>query len=173
VGRANLGAGEPAWRAGHARACGYLALVPSPAQDVTAAALARFREFYGTFSAAWLPRLDELYAPGFRFRDPFHAIDGDLPALRAYLGRVLTAVAESRFVIEDTALGADGAYVRWRWEWRRRARDPQRIAPGISHLRLAADGRITHHHDLFDAAEGVYEALPVLGPVLRAIKRRI
>ena len=144
-----------------------------PCRVTSDAALARFRRFFEEFSAAWIARVDELYAPGFVFKDAFHTIDGDHAALRAYLGRALTALAESRFVVEDVATGGDGSYLRWRWAWRRRARDPLHVAPGVTHLRFAADGRITHHTDLFDAAGGFYETLPVLGTVLRAIKRRV
>lgn len=134
-------------------------------------ALVRFREFYDTFSAAWLPRLEELYAPGFEFADPFHTVHGDFATLRSYFERVLR-LAETRFIVEDTARGADGVYVRWRWEWKRSASAPRRVVPGVTHLRFRADGRIAYHRDLFDAAEGVYEALPVIGGALRAIKRR-
>lgn len=136
-------------------------------------ALARFRRFYDTFSAAWVDRVEELYAPGFEFADAFHEIRGDHEALRAYFRRILTALAESRFVVEDLATGDDGSYVRWRWEWRRKASDPLRVVPGVTHLRFAADDRITYHRDLFDAAGGFYEALPGIGTVLRAIKKRI
>lgn len=139
--------------------------------DVSAA-LERFRSFYDQFSPAWIERLEELYAPGFAFKDVFHRIDGDFAALRFYFRRVLT-LAESRFVVEDVATGQDGSYVRWRWEWRRRARDPRRVVPGVTHLRFDGAGRITYHLDMFDAAEGFYETLPVIGSALRAIKRRI
>jgi len=43
----------------------------------------------------------------------------------------------------------------------------------VTHLRFDDAGRVTHHRDLFDAAEGFYETLPVIGAMLRAIKRRI
>jgi len=138
-----------------------------------AEALVRFRRFYDEFSESWIARLEEVYTPGFAFRDPFHAIHGDYEALRGYFHRVLTALAETKFITEDSAIGSDGCYVRWRWEWRRRARDPRRVVPGVTHLRLAADGRVAEHTDLFDAAEGFYETLPVIGGALRAIKRRL
>jgi hypothetical protein len=136
-------------------------------------ALDRFRAFYDGFSEAWIERVEELYAPGFAFADPFHAIEGDYETLRGYFRRVLTSLAVTRFVVEDTATGADGSYVRWRWEWKRRAKDPLRVVPGVTHLRFAADGRITHHQDLFDAAGGFYETLPVVGGLIRTIKRRL
>lgn len=136
-------------------------------------ALERFRRFYDEFSPAWIARLEELYAPGFVFADPFHAVTGDFATLRTYFTRVLTALAETRFIVEDVATGEDGAYVRWRWEWRRKPGDDLHVVPGVTHLRFAADGRITHHRDLFDAAGGFYETLPVVGAMLRAIKRRV
>jgi len=139
----------------------------------TTDALARFRRFYDEFSAAWIPRLEELYAPGFAFQDPFHEIRGDFPALRAYFKRVLDSLAVSRFIVEDVSTGSDGSYVRWRWEWKRREKDDLRVVPGVTHLRFDADGKITHHRDLFDAASGFYEALPVLGGLLRTVRRRV
>lgn len=132
----------------------------------------RFSAFYNTFSAAWLDRLPELYAPGFVFRDAFHQIDGDFAALRAYFARILSALHETRFIVEDVATGTDGVYVRWRWEWRRKEKDELHVVPGVTHLRIA-DDLITYHQDLFDAASGFYETLPVVGSVLRVIKKRI
>lgn len=138
----------------------------------TVTILERFTAFYETFSASWLERLPELYAPAFVFEDAFHRVDGDYAALRAYLGRVLEALHESKFYVEDIATGRDGAYVRWRWEWRRKASDDLHVVPGVTHLRLEGD-RITYHRDIFDAASGFYETLPVIGRVLRSIKKRI
>lgn len=135
-------------------------------------ALARFRSFYETFSAEWLTRLDQLYAPSFELSDPFHTFTS-LPPLRAYLQRLIDHVVYSQFHVEDIATGGDGSYVRWRWEWQRKSRDPRRVLPGITHLRFAADHRITYHRDIFDAASGIYETIPVLGTALRAIKRRV
>lgn len=134
-------------------------------------ALERFRQFYDEFSPAWIERLEELYAPNFDFRDPFHEVHGDFATLRKYFKRVLE-LAVTRFRVEDLATGNDGSYVRWRWEWKRRDKDELRIVPGVTHLRFAGD-KITYHRDLFDAAEGFYEALPVLGSALRVVRKRV
>lgn len=136
-------------------------------------ALGRFRRFYDEFSPAWIERLEELYAPGFTFEDPFHQVTGDFATLRTYFSRVLTSLAETRFIVEDAATGGDGSYVRWRWEWRRKPSDPLHVVPGVTHLRFERDGKISSHRDLFDAAGGFYDTLPVIGAMLRAIKRRI
>ena len=38
---------------------------------------------------------------------------------------------------------------------------------------VAADGRVAYHRDYWDAAEEVYEKIPLLGGLLRWIKRRL
>ena len=135
------------------------------------ALLAKFRDFYDTFSAAWLPRLEELYAPDFVVEDPFHRFEADFPAMRAYFTRVLE-LPMSRFTTEDLATGADGTYVRWTWRYRMFKRSDIRTVPGVTHLRIRGE-RIAFHRDLFDAAGGFYEGVPVLGTALRAVKRRL
>ena len=44
---------------------------------------------------------------------------------------------------------------------------------GASHLRFATDGRIALHRDYWDAAEELYEKLPLLGALMRWLKRRV
>jgi hypothetical protein len=43
--------------------------------------------------------------------------------------------------------------------------------PGASHLRY--DRLITAHRDYFDAGAMLYERLPLLGPLVRAVRRRV
>ena len=43
---------------------------------------------------------------------------------------------------------------------------------GGSHLVLAEDGRIRAHRDYWDAAEELYEKLPILGRLMRWLRRR-
>jgi steroid Delta-isomerase len=43
---------------------------------------------------------------------------------------------------------------------------------GTSHLRFAADGLVCYHRAYWDAAEELYEKLPVVRSVMRWLKRR-
>jgi len=47
------------------------------------------------------------------------------------------------------------------------------VVRGSSHLKLAADGRIAWHRDYWDAAEELYEKLPVLGSLMRWLRQRL
>jgi hypothetical protein len=53
----------------------------------------------------------------------------------------------------------------------RRWRSEEQCIRGGTHLRLAADGRILEHRDYWDAAEELYEKLPLLGALMRWLKR--
>ncbi|MFT3693828.1 MAG: nuclear transport factor 2 family protein [Kofleriaceae bacterium] len=135
--------------------------------------LDRFKRFYDEFSESWIARVEELYAPGFHFQDPFHRVENDFDTLRTYFRHVLTALAFTKFIVDDAATGEDGSYVRWRWEWKRKQNDPLHTVVGVTHLRFGADGKIIFHQDLFDAAEGFFETLPVIGSALRFVKKRV
>ena len=54
---------------------------------------------------------------------------------------------------------------------KRFSREEQCIRGG-SHLVLADDGRIADHRDYWDAAEELYEKLPVVGGLMRWLKKR-
>jgi hypothetical protein len=43
----------------------------------------------------------------------------------------------------------------------------------VSHLELAADARVIYHRDYWDAAEELYENVPLLGGFMRWLKHRI
>ena len=42
---------------------------------------------------------------------------------------------------------------------------------GVSHLKLAADGKVNYHRDYWDTGEELYMKLPVIGTVMRGLKR--
>ena len=59
------------------------------------------------------------------------------------------------------------------WTMTYQLRGRQRIITGTSHLQFAADGRVMMERDFWDASGPVYGEVPLLGWVLRHIKRRV
>ena len=47
------------------------------------------------------------------------------------------------------------------------------LLPSISQLRFDGDGRVAFHQDFWNAADGLYEHLPLLGNLIRRVKRRL
>jgi hypothetical protein len=65
--------------------------------------------------------------------------------------------------------------LRWqmviRFKRFRRGLDTETV--GMSHLRFDAQGRVVYHQDYWNAADGLYEHIPLLGSLIRMIKRRL
>jgi len=134
--------------------------------------LRRFCEFYRDYSPAWLARLGELYAPSFEFHDPFTVIRADLGQLEHHFAKAFD-LAASKFLVEDAAVGQDGACVRWTWVWKWKPGSTEQRVPGVTWLRFDASGKVVFHQDLFDTASSIFDVVPVLGGLLRALRRRL
>ena len=135
-------------------------------------AVARLIGFFEGLQPADLARLGELYAADARFKDPFNEVQG-VPAIAAIFEHMFADLDEPRFVVRD-AIAQDGqCFLSWDFVFRMRRlrREPMTIR-GASHLRLDADGRVAEHRDYWDAAEELYEKLPVLGALMRWLRRQ-
>lgn len=132
----------------------------------------RIVERFENLAEADLARLSEVYTPDARFKDPFNAVQG-VPAIEGIFRHMFVALVAPRFVIRDVVVEGDQCFLTWDFLFRMRryAREEQCIHGG-SHLRLAADGRIEWHRDYWDAAEELYEKLPVVGALMRWLKAR-
>lgn len=119
-----------------------------------------------------LPRLAEIYTPDARFKDPFNEVQGTA-AITAIFAHMFESLDDPRFVIRDTLVQGDQCFLSWDFVFRMKRFDPaQQCIRGGSHLRLAPDGRIAVHRDYWDAAEELYEKLPLVGSLMRWLKAR-
>ncbi len=136
------------------------------------ARVARLIDFFEGLKREDLPRLGEFYADDARFKDPFNEVQG-VAAIRAVFEHMYRALDEPRFVVHDTVAQGEQCFLTWDFLFRfRRFRDELQTVRGGSHLRFAADGRIAMHRDYWDAAEELYEKLPLVGSLMRWLKRR-
>ncbi len=119
-----------------------------------------------------LPRLGEIYTPDARFKDPFNEVQG-VAAIARIFEHMFATLDGPRFVIRDVIVQGEQCFLSWDFVFCMRRFDrAEQVIHGATHLRLAADGRITEHRDYWDAAEELYEKLPVLGALMRWLKRR-
>jgi steroid Delta-isomerase len=132
----------------------------------------RVIEVFERLQPADVAQLGRLYTDDARFKDPFNAVQG-LPAIQRIFEHMFVALDSPRFEIIDVLVQGDQCFLSWDFVFRmkRFRRDEQRIH-GSSHLRFAADGRVAVHRDYWDAAEELYEKLPVVGGLMRWLKKR-
>ena len=134
----------------------------------------RARAFFERIAPADVARLDAIYADDAFFQDPFSAVAG-ISAIRDVYARMFDTLDDVRFRIVDVVADGSGAMLTWDMTYRVkrwRPHEVQRIH-GASHLRFAPDGRIAYHRDYWDAANELYAKLPVVGALMRFLKRRL
>jgi steroid delta-isomerase len=137
------------------------------------AAAARVVDFFETLSPASLDRLDAFYTPDAYFKDPFNEVRG-LAAVRGIFSHMYDALEQPRFVVTGRIVDGGQCFLTWNFEFRFKRFDPARLQTvrGGSHLKFTADGLIDFHRDYWDAAEELYEKLPVVGGLMRWLKKR-
>ncbi|WP_248748995.1 nuclear transport factor 2 family protein [Pseudomonas sp. MWU15-20650] len=135
--------------------------------------LRRFAHAFATLDKHNLDRLDSLYSADIIFVDPLHEIHG-LPAMRHYFAELYSNVSQLRFDFHGFDPVADGeGYLRWKMSFchPRLANGKVIQVEGCSHLMW--HDKVYRHRDYFDAGAMLYEQLPVIGRMIRWLKRRV
>ena len=143
-------------------------------RDDTRAATARVRAFFESLEPGSVDRLDTVYAPDARFRDPFNEVHG-VPEIRRIFAQMFEHLDDCRFTFIDETVDERGAFLTWDMTFRIRRLSPgeTRRIHGATHLVFAPDGRIACHRDYWDAAGELYAQLPLIGSVMRWLKRKL
>jgi len=134
--------------------------------------VARIVALYETLSPAALPQLATIYTDDARFKDPFNEVQG-VPAIRAIFEHMYRTLDGPRFVVHERVLQGAQCFLSWHFMFRLKRGGELITVRGASHLQLAEDGRIAVHCDYWDVAEELYEKLPLLGALMRWLKRRV
>ena len=128
--------------------------------------------FFESISLETAQQMDRIYTPDAWFKDPFNEVRG-VAAIQGIFVHMFSQVDAPRFVVTRCMREGSEAFLTWEFHFRmRRWRTEPQIIYGCTQLRFAEDGRICWHRDYWDAAEELYEKLPVLGGVMRWLKRR-
>ncbi|MBV7296583.1 nuclear transport factor 2 family protein [Enterovibrio paralichthyis] len=135
--------------------------------------LEKFLDVYRSLRKDNLHSLDTIYAKNVVFEDPAHRIEG-YDNLARYFETMYTNVTDCRFDIHDHVINGDVAFISWtmRLSHPKLAGGSERAVEGCTRLELK-EGRVVKHRDYFDLGEMLYEALPVVGPAVRMIKKRL
>lgn len=136
------------------------------------AATVRVRRFFETLTVDSVAELAHIYAPDAYFKDPFNEVRG-LPQIERIFRHMFVQVKDPRFVIHQAVIGDGHVFLVWDFQFEmRRFSAGQQVVRGASHLQFDSAGRVAFHRDYWDAAEELYEKLPVLGGLMRWLKRR-
>lgn len=136
-------------------------------------AVDRIVDAFQTLTPAGVETLSALYAPDARFKDPFNDVQG-LAEIQRIFRHMYVSLESPRFVITGRIVQGEQCFLTWEFHFafKRFQRGKAQCILGGSHLVLDGEGRITLHRDYWDAAEELYEKLPVVGGLMRWLKRR-
>ena len=144
--------------------------------DTPEAALARVVYFFEHLQPADVARIVDLYTVDAQFKDPFNEVQG-LPAIEHIFTHMFEALEAPRFVITQHVQQGAQCFVTWDFLFamRRFEAGKTQTIRGASHLVLREDAgiwRVAVHRDYWDAAEELYEKLPLIGSLMRWLKLR-
>lgn len=129
--------------------------------------------WYESLSPQTLHRLSAFYTEDARFKDPFNEVRG-IRSITRIFEHMFHSLHEPRFVVTDRIVDGLQCFLAWEFHFRFKRFDTttEQVVRGGSHLRLTSDGRIQDHRDYWDAAEELYEKLPLVGGLMRWLKKR-
>ena len=131
------------------------------------------KEYFESLTVESVDRLGDFYAQDAYFKDPFNELHS-LTEIQRVFGHMFVKLDAPRFEMNRAWLDGDSAVLLWDFIFRFRGKAPQneqRIS-GMSLLKFDAAGKVNFHRDYWDPAEGLYEKIPILGGLMRWLKRR-
>jgi hypothetical protein len=129
--------------------------------------------FFETLSPQSVAQLHTVYDEQATFKDPFNEVQG-LPEIERIFRHMYVALDQPHFVVTGQVVDGAQAFLTWEFRFRFKRFDTTTLQAvrGASHVLFNAQGLVTMHRDYWDAAEELYERLPVLGGVMRWLKKR-
>lgn len=130
--------------------------------------------FYETISPASVARIADVYAADAYFKDPFNEFNG-VHKIEAVFLHMFRQLDNPRFVVRGWSGTDDEGFVIWDMHFRSRflRGDGDQTIHGVSHIRFGESGKVSYHRDYWDTGEELYAKLPVIGWLIRRLRRAL
>jgi len=106
------------------------------------------------------------------FEDPFQKVSG-VTKVYAVFQHMYDTLHEPKFIVDEIICEEDKAYLRWSFSFHRSPKHDLEKFTGVSRVQFLQTGKVLSHVDYWDAGANVYEKIPLLGALIRMIKKRI
>ncbi|RKR68978.1 SnoaL-like protein [Acidovorax sp. 94] len=148
-------------------------MYPPETTIATEESVTRVIAFFENLSPADVATIGQFYAPQARFKDPFNEVVG-MPAIQGIFAHMFEALEQPRFVVTGRVVQGQQCFLTWDFlfAFKNFEKGVMQTVRGASHLVLDEQGLVTLHRDYWDAAEELYEKLPVVGALMRWLKKR-
>lgn len=138
------------------------------------AQLIKLIHYWHTLTPNAVANIHTVYREDATFQDPFNCVEG-LAAIQHIFSQMYVQMHDPKFTITESIEQGDTAMLFWDFTFRIKSLKPEktRRIHGSSHIRFAPDGRVLYHRDYWDAAGELYEQLPLVGSLMRFLKKRM
>ncbi len=130
----------------------------------------QFRDYFKELDLKDLESLHQIYADEIVFKDPIHEIRG-IEDLKQYFAKLNKNLESGSFIFTDEAINHDKVYLSWKMKLSLKTPQKKIEVSGVSVLTIK--DRITRHEDYFDAGQLFYEHIPLLGSIIKFLKKKI
>ena len=133
-----------------------------------------FLKMYQHLSKDNLHLLKDMYREDIEFVDPAHRICG-IKALTGYFASLYGGIDSINFSFAEPMVRENSGYVRWemRFSHKRIAGGTLVTVEGATFVKIDDDGKVYFHRDYFDLGALVYEHVPLIGTLIKTIKKRL
>jgi len=107
-----------------------------------------------------------------KFEDPFQKVEG-LNAIHKVFVNMYETLHNPHFVVDEIVCSEDVAYLKWHFFYAYSEGREEEHFVGVSRVTFSKSAKVLSHVDYWDAAQHVYEKIPLLGSLIRFIKRKI
>lgn len=132
----------------------------------------QIKQLYKEFGDVKLSELNQIYTQDVHFIDPLHELQS-VTALNQYFNKSGQNLNYCRFSFLSELVGEQNAFLSWRMDYSHSSiknGEPQWLL-GMSELRYTE--KVFFHQDSYDVGKMVYQHVPVLGRVVKAINNRM
>ena len=128
----------------------------------------RYRAYLESLSPADLMHLEKYVSKDVHFQDPLNDVNG-VEAMRKVFLHMYDTVGPVTFTVLHAASDADTCLMSWRFSANLRG-SPWNFE-GTSVVQFNPEGQVLAHTDYWDAAGSLYEKFPIIGGLLRRLRR--
>ncbi len=129
-------------------------------------------EYFEKLSARSVRLLDKVADQNMYFKDPFNEVRG-LEKVQAIFEHMFETFENPKFKVTDTAWGKQGNVAYIKWDFTYALKGKKHHFEGMSEVIFTSSGKVMSHIDHWDAGAHVYEKVPLLGALIRAVKSKL
>lgn len=138
---------------------------------MTHKSITSYVNLFENLSDEMIENIEKFISPEIYFKDPFNEVTG-VEKFRKILHKTLHDVESPLFIVSEITNNQNIYFLKWRFDGKIRGYGDWYVT-GVSEIHLNEKGLVNRHIDYWDSSEYFYMKIPIIGSLLRLIRRRL